>query len=237
MHIWARPRTQHRAVQRSLAAQGFVVKRALARAVIFDFNGTLSDDEPVICRIVMELFAEQGRPLSAQEYYDEFAGLSDDEIVRKWLGRDDPALIEERIARYCAAVSDGSTISETTREAVRYAAERVPVVVVTGAARVELDPVVAGAGLADVLTTIVSADDVANGKPHPEGYLRALELLDGVAASEIAVFEDTEAGVAAAKAAGMHVLALLGTLAPERLAAADEIVSGLDVDLVRRLVG
>jgi beta-phosphoglucomutase len=205
--------------------------------VIFDFNGTLSDDEPVICRIVMELFAEQGRPLSAQEYYDELAGLSDEVIVRKWLGRDDPALIEERIARYRAVVADGSSISPAKREAVRYAAARVPVAVVTGAVRAEVDPVVAAAGLADVLTTIVSADDVANSKPHPEGYLRALELLDGVAAGEIAVFEDTEAGVAAAKAAGMYVFAVLGTLAPERLAAADEIVSGLDVDLLRRLVG
>ncbi|HEY3182994.1 MAG TPA: HAD family phosphatase [Gaiellaceae bacterium] len=208
-----------------------------ARAVVFDFNGTLSDDEPVICRIVMELFAEQGRPLSAQEYYDELAGLSDEVIVRKWLGRDDPALIEERIARYRAVVADGSSISPAKREAVRYAAARVPVAVVTGAVRAEVDPVVAAAGLADVLTTIVSADDVANSKPHPEGYLRALELLDGVAAGEIAVFEDTEAGVAAAKAAGMYVFGVLGTLAPERLAAADEIVSGLDVDLLRRLVG
>jgi beta-phosphoglucomutase len=206
--------------------------------VIFDFNGTLSDDEPIICRIVMGLFAEQGRPLSAQQYYDELAGHSDEEIVRRWLGRDRPDVIEERIARYRALVADGSTVSQAAREAVRYAAERVPVAVVTGAARAEVEPVLAAAGLADVLSTIVAADDVVNGKPHPDGYLRALELLDGgIPASEVAVLEDTEAGVAAAKAAGMHVVALLGTLAPERLAAADEIVSGLDVDLLRRLVG
>jgi len=209
-----------------------------ARAAIFDFNGTLSDDEPIMCRIFVDLFAEHGRPLSAQEYFDELAGLSDEEAVRTWLGAERPDVVEERIARYRAAVSDGSTISDTAREAVRYAAQRVPVAVVTGAARVEMAPVVAAAGLADVLTTVVSADDVANGKPHPEGYLRALELLDGgLAASEVAVFEDTEAGVAAAKAAGMHVVAVLGTLAPERLAAADEIVSELDVDLLRRLIG
>src|SRR5919197_319580 len=88
--IWARPRTQPRAAQRGLAAQGFVVKRALARAVIFDFNGTLSDDEHVICRIVMDLFAEHGRPLSAQEYYDRLAGLSDEEIVLTWFGEERP---------------------------------------------------------------------------------------------------------------------------------------------------
>ena len=55
------------------------------RAVIFDFNGTLSHDEPILCEIFCELFAEHGRPLSTQEYFDELAGLSDPEIVRTWL--------------------------------------------------------------------------------------------------------------------------------------------------------
>ena len=54
---------------------------------IFDFNGTLSDDEPILCEIFIQLFAEHGKPLSAQEYFDELAGLSDPEIVRTWLGR------------------------------------------------------------------------------------------------------------------------------------------------------
>ena len=47
------------------------------QAVVFDFNGTLSDDEPVLCEIFMHLFAEHGRPMSAQEYFDRLAGLSD----------------------------------------------------------------------------------------------------------------------------------------------------------------
>lgn len=211
------------------------------RAVIFDFNGTLSDDEPVLCGIYADLFAERGRPLSAQEYFDELAGHSDEEIARAWLGRDYPgveAFVAERIARYRAAVADGSSIGAEVREAVRYAAERLPVAVVSGAARAEIEPVLTAAGLDDVLTTIVPADDVVNGKPHPDGYLRALDLLGGdIAAADVVVFEDTEAGVASAKAAGMRVVALLGTLAPERLAAADEIAPALDVPLMRRLLG
>lgn len=211
------------------------------RAIIFDFNGTLSHDEPILCEIFVELFAEHGRPLSAQEYFDELAGLSDPEIVRTWLGRDDPdvdAVIEERIARYRAAVADGSSVPDHVREAVRYAAARVPLAIVSGAARPEIEPVVAAAGLAGVLRTIVPAEDVVNGKPHPDGYLRGLELLDGdLLPEEVAVFEDTEAGVASAKAAGMYVLAVLGTLSPTRLAAADEIVERIDVELMRRLLG
>jgi beta-phosphoglucomutase-like phosphatase (HAD superfamily) len=46
----------------------------------------------------------------------------------------------------------------------------------------------------------------------------------------------TEAGIASAKAAGMRCLAVLGTLAPERLAGADEVVSSVDLGLMRRLL-
>jgi beta-phosphoglucomutase len=211
------------------------------RAVIFDFNGTLSHDEPILCEIFMELFADHGKPLSAQEYFDELAGLSDPEIVRTWLGDDHPDLekvIEERIHRYRAAVADGSSVPEDLRAAVRYAAERVPLAIVSGAARAEIAPVLEAAGIADLFAAIVPAEDVERGKPKPDGYLRALTLLDGdLAAGDVLVFEDTEAGVAAAKGAGMRCFAVLGTLAPDRLAQADEIVEHLDLSLMERLLG
>ena len=123
-------------------------------AVIFDFNGTLSDDEPVLCEIFIHLFAEHGRPMSAQEYFDELAGLSDPEIVTTWLGEDHPdvrAVIAERETRYRAAAADGSTIHEHVREAVRFAAERVPLAICSGAARAEIEPVVEAAGISVVL--------------------------------------------------------------------------------------
>src|SRR5439155_4132892 len=142
-----------------------IMRRALpVRAVIFDFNGTLSHDEPILCEIFCELFAEHGRPLSAQEYFDELAGLSDPEIVRTWLGRHNPSVdevIERRIERYRALVADGSSIPYPVREAVRYAAERVPLAIVSGAAREEIEPLIGAAGLAASIRTIVGAEDVA----------------------------------------------------------------------------
>jgi beta-phosphoglucomutase len=210
------------------------------RAVIFDFNGTLSHDEPILCEIFCDLFARYGRPLSAQEYFDRLAGLSDSEIVRRWLGDDHPAVedvVEQRIARYRERVADGLSVPENVREAVRYVAERVPVAIVSGAARVEIEPVIRAADLVGTVAAIVAAEDVAEGKQHPAGYLRALELLDGALdPADVLVFEDTEAGVASAKAAGLRCVAVLGTLAPERLVGADEIVSAIDVELMQRLL-
>jgi HAD superfamily hydrolase (TIGR01509 family) len=211
-----------------------------ARAVIFDFNGTLSHDEPLLLAIFQELFAEHGKPLSAEEYFDELAGLSDPEIVRTWLGADHPAIddvIERRIERYRELAADGSTVPEEVREAVRFAAERVPVAVVSGAARAEIEPVLAATGLAGHVRVLVTAEDVAHGKPAADGYLQALELLDGgLVASDVLVLEDAEAGITAAKKAGMRCVAVLGTLPPERLATADEIVPLLDVELMRRVL-
>jgi beta-phosphoglucomutase len=208
-------------------------------AVIFDFNGTLSDDEPVLCEIFIRLFAEHGRPMSAQEYFDQLAGLSDPEIVTRWLGEDHPdvrAVINQREQRYREASADGSTIHEHTREAVRFAAERVPLAICSGAAQNEIQPVVAAAGLTECFRTIVASDDVSHGKPDPEGYAKALSILE-VDSAHAVVFEDTEAGIASARAAGVgRVLAMRGTLEPHRLAEADELVDRIDVALMRRLL-
>jgi beta-phosphoglucomutase len=114
----------------------------------------------------------------------------------------------------------------------------VPLAVCSGAARAEITPVVEAAGLAPLLRGIVSSDDVVAGKPDPEGYLKTMrELLDGVDPADVLVFEDTEAGIASARAAGVgRVVAVTGTLAPQRLRDADELVDTIDVDLMRRLL-
>jgi beta-phosphoglucomutase len=209
------------------------------QAIVFDFNGTLSQDEPILCDIFVKLFAEHGKPLSALEYFDELAGLSDPEIVRTWLGRDHPdvdEVIAERTRRYRAAVADGSSVTPELREAVRFAAARVPLAIVSGAARSEIESVVEAAGLATAFAFIVAADDIERGKPDPAGYLGALSLFDkDIDAGDVLVLEDTEAGIAAAKAAGMCCIAVLGTLAAARLARADEIVERIDVALMRRI--
>lgn len=73
---------------------------------------------------------------------------------------------------------------------------------------------------------LITADDVQRGKPDPQGYLLAAARL-GAAPAECLVIEDAHPGIAAARAAGMRVLALATTHAPESLAGADLIAAGL----------
>ena len=210
------------------------------RALVFDFNGTLSRDEPVLYAIYSELFAEHGRPLSEADYYGRLAGNTEEAIIHGWLGVEGDvleALVEERIDRYVRA-ADGSTVPPAVRDAVRHAASRVPVAIVSGAYRREIEPVVEKAGLTDAVRVLVAADDVTRGKPDPEGYVRALEALaDDLAPADVVAFEDTEAGIASARAAGLRCVAVRGTLPDERLAAAEAIVDEIDVEIVRSLVG
>jgi mannitol-1-/sugar-/sorbitol-6-phosphatase len=97
--------------------------------------------------------------------------------------------------------------------------------IATSAPRVMAERWLAHVGLArpDAMVTV---DDVARGKPAPDPYLRAAELL-GVPPEACLVIEDAPVGIAAAKAAGATVLGVLSTHAPDDLAEADHLVADL----------
>jgi beta-phosphoglucomutase-like phosphatase (HAD superfamily) len=190
--------------------------------------------------VYRELFAELGRPVTESEYFGQLAGLSDEEAATLWLGAGHPAIagvVTEGVSRFWQTAGDGSTIPQAAREALATAAALVPVSIVTTGRRAGLEAVLAVTGLEVHVAFTVTAEDVSRTKPDPEGYLLALERLgDGIEAAEVLVFEDTPLGVAAAKAAGMRCVAVLGSAPRERLAAADEIVDVLDAETVARLV-
>src|SRR2546423_14609997 len=113
----------------------------------------------------------------------------------------------------------------------------VPVAVVAGAAGREVEPVLAAAGLAGSFTAIVSSDDVVHGKPHPEGYLRALELLGGVAPGEAVALEDTGGGGAPGETAGARCPARPRPPDPPRPGAPGRIAPARARQLLRRPLG
>ena len=114
--------------------------------------------------------------------------------------------------------------------------------IASGAARTEIEAVLRAAGLDGLFGVIVAMEDVRNGKPEPEGYLRAVELLRGrtgatLPADQVLVFEDSEQGLRSARAAGMPCVVIAGTANPERLEGAAAIVGALDwsIPLIREM--
>ena len=205
-------------------------------AVVFDFNGTISDDEPLLAELFVQIFGEAGIEVTEERYFGEFAGYSDPEIVERILseaGRHDPVaartLLDRRAELYLARAGAGETVHPEVAECVREIAARVPVAVASGAVRVEVEAVLRGSGLHPLLAAVVTADDVTHGKPDPEGYLMALDRL-GIAGSDALSFEDTHLGVMAAVAAGMRCVGVGATMSADRLrgAGAEAVVERLD---------
>jgi HAD superfamily hydrolase (TIGR01509 family) len=224
---------------------------ARARAVLFDFNGTLSDDEPLLAELFERIFGEAGIDFPASAYFDGYAGYSDPEIVERVLdaaGRGgDPELAARLLARrselYLEEIERRPTVLPAAAEAVRRIASAVPVAIVSGAARREIDAVLRASGLQGLFPTIVAAEDVSRGKPDPEGYLLALERLNAILPhpidpGEVLVYEDSDHGLASAVAAGMRCVVLEGTVPAEALAAAEAVIPALDwsIPIVRESV-
>jgi HAD superfamily hydrolase (TIGR01509 family) len=210
-------------------------------AVIFDFNGTISDDERLLARLFVQIFSEIGIAVTEQLYFEEYAGYSDPEIcadVVRRHGRDgETGLVNQLLLRrtdlYLQAVAEESPVKPAAADYVRRAAERVPVAIASGAARAEVEAVLDSAGLRRLFPVLVCSEDVTHGKPHPEGYQRALAALDELhrttfAPASVLVFEDSAVGLQAALAAGLRCIVIEGTIDPERAAGAECIVPALD---------
>ena len=209
------------------------------RAVVFDFNGTLSDDESILCEIFQELFAEQARPLSSQQYFDELAGRSDPEIVRAWLG-------PRPSRRGRGAARAVEPLPGAGRRRAHRSGTHARGRPLRGGARPGGPGVRRGARgdrarpRRNRARSRFLGSRIRGGRGAREagsaGYVRALELLDGgLRPQDVLVLEDTEAGVGAAKGAG-KVVAVLGTLEPGGCAGADEIVGRIDTELMERLL-
>jgi beta-phosphoglucomutase-like phosphatase (HAD superfamily) len=218
------------------------------RALILDFNGTLSDDEPLLAKLFGAALAEEaGVEIPPAEFAQRFAGLSDPEVAESALrtvGIEPRPSLLDRILRakidgYLAAVEDDPPVPHASIEFVEEAAGRVPVAIASGAFREEVEYVLELSGIRDRFDAVVCLDDVAAGKPDPAVYVTALERINevngsAVAAAEVVAIEDTAAGVASAQEAGMRCAAMSGDERAE--AVADFTIARLDGEAASRLL-
>ncbi|POH58343.1 HAD family hydrolase [Arthrobacter glacialis] len=187
--------------------------------VLFDFNGTLSDDEGVLRDLFIDLAAtECGVAITARQYQEELAGRSDREIMTDILALapDEPRGVEAFLpmidTEYKARVARESLIRPATRELVHALhAAGLKLGVVTGASRLQVIPALERAGLLELFGVVVTDDDVAEGKPNPEGFLRAARTLGLEHMDKVAAFEDSVPGLGAVAAAGMIAICVEGT--------------------------
>lgn len=168
-------------------------------------------------------------------------GMSDGQFLRWFFeenGIDDSIdeWLTEKRDTYFDLIEAGIRPFPGAPEMLKLLAERMPVAIATSSARRELDRCARHLGVAELLGASVAKEDVTKHKPEPEAYLLAARRLE-VEPTGCVVFEDSIAGVAAAKAAGMRCAAVTNSFAAEALNEADLIVASLaDTDSIMSFV-
>jgi sugar-phosphatase len=191
-------------------------------AVLFDLDGVLVDSARVVERVWRRWAAEQAVPV--EELLAVIHGRPGRDVVRMLAPHLDVEEQARAIGEWEAAEHEDLAEIPDARVCVAVAQEGPWAVVTSGGRKL------AGVRLQTVGIPIprvmITADDITFGKPHPEPYERAARAL-GVPASVCVVVEDAPAGIAAAKAAGMTVLAVATTHHASDLAEADEVFGSM----------
>lgn len=213
------------------------------KAAIWDMDGVMVDSAELHFKAWQRLMHELGRSLS----YDEFVltfGRKNADILRELLSPDlTPEQLEElsdRKERYFreqarAGLRAFPGVKELVQKLHRAGYRQA---VASSAPPENIDLILSMLKLKPCFSAVVSADDIDRGKPDPQVFLLAAQRLQVPPACAL-VIEDSVAGVQAAKAAGMSVIAVTNTRTREELREADIVVDSLgevSVELVDLLI-
>jgi beta-phosphoglucomutase len=204
----------------------------MIRAVIFDFNGILADDDPIHMQALQKVAGEEGVTFTDDEYRERYLALNDRDCFQKLWRKNNRTLkrgeLDELIRRkracYFSAIERKNVLFDGAAVAVRAAAARGPVAVASGASGDEIHHILGQAGLLDCFSTIVAMEDVSRGKPDPEpfslAFSRLRESLGDLVPEECAAVEDSLGGLQSAQSAGMSCLGVAHSYPRSRLEAA-----------------
>jgi beta-phosphoglucomutase len=203
----------------------------MIKAIFFDFNGIIIDDEPLQMKAYGDALAPHGITLTEENYYS-LLGTDDTGFIRRTFERaavplaDETlrAVIERKSALHRELIKDELPLFPGVLTFIKAAAREFPLGLVSMASRVEIDYALERAGFSKLFGVIVSAQDAPRYKPDPCCYERAFALRNEqrraarqlpLLAQECLAIEDAPPGIQAARAAGMRTLGVTNTV-PER---------------------
>jgi HAD superfamily hydrolase (TIGR01509 family) len=181
-------------------------------AVIFDLDGVLADSEPWWNQIDAKLLAEYGVSYRG-EYHRNVLGVSYRLAVEFYKNAFHiSASVEELMQRRGEIATDFFAnrvglfpSAKMTLEQLREM--KLPLAVATSSVSASARPLLDRTGIRSLFSVVITGDEVQQGKPHPDIYLRAAKKL-GISPEACLVIEDSLAGIAAGKSANMRVAAI-----------------------------
>ena len=212
--------------------------------VIFDCDGVLVDGERLAVAIDVRAIGELGWPITEAEVIELFLGRSEADmfaVVRQHIGRALPGdWVDRWSGEYRRAFDEELEAVPGIAEAIKaIAAEGFQTCVASSGSHEKMRRTLGKTGLWDFFDgRIFSACEVERGKPEPDLFLYAARQV-GVRPSRCVVVEDSQYGVAGAKAAAMLAIGFAGGVTPAaQLAAADVVITDMPdlPDEVRRLL-
>ncbi len=185
-------------------------------AFLFDFDGTLMDTEAIWTRAIVDMVVTRGGRTSFREILPAVMGRNWLDIDRylherfQCMGDTTPMQDAIELRRHYNRRVGGDKRAMQINSSIEFfmkAASIAPCAIVTGSPREDVAPLVTLCGIADKTAFVLGAGEYERGKPAPDGYLKAAEIL-GVCPEDCVVIEDSAVGVQAGVAAGMRVIAL-----------------------------
>jgi phosphoglycolate phosphatase len=218
----------------------------MIKAILFDFNGVIINDEPLQMKAYQEILAKEGIALSEEDYYS-CLGMDDKTFIEAAYRRADKSaeankvleITQAKTNRWRETIATEVPLFEGVEDFIKKMAQDFALGIVSMARREEIEYVLERANLSGYFSTVVSAEDIEQRKPHPECYLRGFNAIDAyrmsrshlpMVHSECLVIEDAPPGIRAAKAAGLKALGVTNTVSARELreAGADAIAKNLD---------
>ncbi|MFD0775763.1 HAD family hydrolase [Streptomonospora algeriensis] len=207
------------------------------RAALFDLDGTLINSEPRSMEVWARLLDMHNVPYDESTLH-RFMGRRGADVLNEdphlfpgvtW----DVLLAELQMIQADPDLPSSQELPESVAFLHRLHAEGVPFGLVTSAGRGWAHVALERLGVLPMFRGLVTAADVTEGKPDPQGYLGGARIL-GEDPARVVVFEDTPAGIEAGRRAGMRVVAITTTHEPAVLSRADLVVDHLtEVDWPR----
>jgi len=179
------------------------------RGLIFDCDGTLVDSMPLHYQAWVTVLRRYDLELTEARFY-QWAGLPIDTIVdrlasEKGLAVDARAIADERDAYFHSLPAGALRPVEAVVDIARRFRGQLAMAVATGSTAASASASLRAIGVLEWFDAVISSHDVGRPKPAPDVFLCAAERI-AVAPNECVVFEDGEAGLQAARAAGMRVV-------------------------------
>jgi beta-phosphoglucomutase len=213
----------------------------MLRAVIFDFDGVITDSEILHFRSFNRVLAPYGAEITMKDYYKTYLGLTDVDcfnlLIREGHLKADTQKIEELVKQkdqiFKNLAKTEGRIIEGVRDFLQMLEQNnIPMAICSGALLAEIELILEEARLRHFFETIVSAEQVRKGKPSPDGFLLTLRKLNKgrqtpITGAQCVVIEDSHWGLQAAKGAGMHTVAVTNSYDAQQLALAEKIVARL----------